>query len=103
MLAASQDPKGASRNRNSLPGGNLKALHAVAGEIDDDAAWKDDEDIGDLDDEEPAGIDRGVLNVEDEIEDVDEDDDELAGMSPEQLAQVLENEVCRCRITPLFN
>ncbi|EPT04810.1 hypothetical protein FOMPIDRAFT_110498 [Fomitopsis schrenkii] len=92
MLAASQDPKGASRNRNSLPGGNLKALHAVAGEIDDDAAWKDDEDIGDLDDEEPAGIDRGVLNVEDEIEDVDEDDDELAGMSPEQLAQVLENE-----------
>lgn len=79
-----------SHGHSSLVAG--RTPHEAVDDDDEDAAWAH-EDVDELDEE---GVGLGVLDAaeEPELDEEEDDDDELAEMSPEQLAKVLDNEVC---------
>lgn len=82
MRQPSQGLGEASRGNNSLLVGSVP--RETANDNDGDAPWIH-EDVDELDEEGPVGIVPGLLDAEEELElnEEEEDDDQLAGMSPE--------------------
>ena len=72
-------------------------------ELDEDAPWKSDEDGAEGNEEPmPLAQETRITEDPDELEeelDELEGDDELAGMSPEQLADIFEKEVSSTSLT----